>query len=86
MFLEAEDADRLQQAQRAERVGVGGVFRRLEADLHVALRRQIVDLVRLHLLHDADQVGRIRQVAVVQEEARLRARAGPDRDGRCGRC
>ena len=64
-----EDADRLEQAQRAERVGVGGVFRRLEADLHMALGGEIVDLVGLRLLHDADQVGRVGQVAVVQEEA-----------------
>ena len=44
---ELEQPDRFQQAQRAERVGVGGVFRRLEADLDVALRGEIVDLVGL---------------------------------------
>ena len=33
------------------------------------LRGKVVDLGRLHLLHDADKVGRIGQVAVVQEEA-----------------
>ena len=32
------------------------------------LRREVVDLVRLHLLDDADQVGGIGQVAVVQHE------------------
>ena len=42
-----EDADRLEQAQRAERVGIGGVFRGLEAHLDVALRGEIVDLVGL---------------------------------------
>ena len=71
-LLQAEDADRLQQPERAERVGVGRIFRRLETDLDVALRREIVDLVGLRLLHQADQVGRIGHVAVVQEEARLR--------------
>ena len=63
-----EDADRLEQPQRAERVGIGRVFRRLEAHLHVALRREIVDLGRLDLAQQPEQVGRIRHVAVVQEQ------------------
>ena len=33
---------------------------------------EIVDLVRLRLLHDADQVGRIRHVPVVQDELLVR--------------
>ncbi len=40
--------------------------------LHVALRREIVDFSRLHLLHDADEVGRVGHVAVVQEEPHIR--------------
>jgi len=35
----------------------------------VALRRQVVDLVRPHFLHHANQVGGIGQVAVVQDQA-----------------
>ena len=70
--LHAEDADRLQQPQRAERVGIRRVFRRLERHRDVALRREIVDLVGLDFLHDADEVGRIRHVAVVHEEAHFR--------------
>jgi hypothetical protein len=66
----AEDAQRLEQAQGAERVGVRGVLGGLEAHLDMALRRQVVDLVRLRLLHQADQVGGVGQVAVVQEKAR----------------
>jgi hypothetical protein len=46
----------LQQPQRAYSIGIGGVLGRLEADLHVALCGEIVDLGRLHLLDDADQV------------------------------
>ncbi len=49
-------------------VGVGGVFGRVEADLDVALGGEVVDLVGLHLLHDADQVGGVGQVAIVQEQ------------------
>ena len=55
--------------KRAERVGVRRVLRRLEAHLHVALGGQVVDLVRLCFLHDADQVGGIGEVAIVHEKA-----------------
>ena len=34
----------------------------------MALGGQVVDLVRLHLLDDADQAGTVGQVAVVQDE------------------
>ena len=68
-FLQAQDADGLEQAQGAERVGVGGVLGGLEAHLHVRLRREVVDLVGLGLLDDADQVGGVGHVAVVHEEA-----------------
>ena len=54
--------------KRADRVGVRRVFRRLERDGHVALRRQVVDLVGLHLLDDADEIGRIGQIAIMQLE------------------
>ena len=76
MLLEAQDADRLEQAQRADAVGVGGVFGRLEADLDVALGGQVVDLVGLHLLDDADQVGGVGQVAIVQDGSGRRRSCG----------
>lgn len=49
-------------------VYVGGVFRRIEADGHVGLGAEVIDLVRLDLLDDARQVGRVRQVAIVQDQ------------------
>ena len=36
----------------------------------MALRRKIVDLGRLRFLHDADEIGRIGHIAVMQEEVR----------------
>ncbi len=33
------------------------------------LRREVVDLVGLNLLHDADEVGCVGEIAVVEEEA-----------------
>ena len=56
------------QPQRPECVGVGRVFGRLEADVDVALGRQVVDFVGLRFLDDADQVGGVGDVAVMQEE------------------
>ncbi len=69
LLLQAEDADGFEDAQRADAVGVGGVFGHLERDGHVAHRGEVVDLVGLHFLNDADQVGGVGQVAVVQLEA-----------------
>ena len=66
-----QDADRLQHAQRAQRVRVGGVLGLLEGHRHVALRREVVDLVGLDLLDDAHQAARVGHVAVVQDEAAI---------------
>ena len=66
---EPEDADGLEQAQGAKGVGVRGIFGSLEAYPHVALRREIVDFVGCDFLHQADQIGRIGNVAVMEEEA-----------------
>lgn len=45
--------------------------RRSVPDLDVALRGEIVNLVGLRFLNEPDQVGRVGQIAVVQEKARL---------------
>ena len=66
LLLEPEDADGLEDPQRAERVGVRGVLRRLERHRDVALRGEVVDLVGLDLLDHADQVRGVGEVAVVQ--------------------
>ena len=34
----------------------------------MALRREVINLVGPRLLHDADEVGRVRHVAIVQNE------------------
>ena len=59
-------ADRLEQPQRAGAVGRGGVLRHLEGDLDVALRAEVVDLVRLDLVDQVDQADAVGEVAVVQ--------------------
>ena len=65
-FFQAQYANSLEQTQRAKSIGVCRIFRRLEGDLNVRLRREIVDLVRLRLLNDADDIGCIRDIAIVQ--------------------
>src|SRR3546814_9300723 len=57
------------QPQGAERIYVVGVFRRVEADLHVALGREVVDLGRPALLDDPDQVGGVGHVAVFDRKS-----------------
>ncbi len=54
---DAEDADCLKEAQRAEAIRIGRVLRGFEAHLHMALGGQVVDLVGLGLLHQPDDVG-----------------------------
>ena len=71
--FQAEDADRLEQAQSAQTIRIGGIFGRLEADLHMVLRGEIVDLVRLNLLHYADDVGGIGDIAEMQVHLRILA-------------
>src|SRR5579871_4468196 len=68
LLLHAEDADGLQEAQHADGIRIGGIFRALEADADMALGGEVVDLGRPDLLHQADQVGGIRHVAVVHQE------------------
>ena len=66
--LHAREANRLQQAHRAERVHVARELGRVERHAHMALCRQIVHLVRIDLVDDPHQVGAITEVAVVQKQ------------------
>ena len=68
LLFKAEDADRFEDAQGADPVGVGSVFGGFEGNRHVGHGRQVVDFVRLHLLDDADQVGGVGEIAVVEDE------------------
>ena len=63
---QAQDAHRLQNAQHADGVHVPGILRHVEAHLHMALGRQVIDLVRLDDIDDANQGGGIRQIALVE--------------------
>ena len=60
------DADSLQHTQNAQRVYIAGIFRRIEGNLDMALRSQIVDFIGFDFAHQTDQTRRIGQVSVVQ--------------------
>ena len=81
-----QEPDRLEQAERAQGVDVGGVLGFLEAHRDVRLRAEVVDLVGLDIAHDAGEVGGVGEVAVVQEQPAIVGRAGPGRGGRCAAC
>ena len=66
-----EDAHGLEQPERPEGVGVGRVFGGLEADLHVALGGQVVDLIGLMLLDQTNEIGGVSQITIMHEEARI---------------
>ena len=58
----------VQHAQDPHGGDVGGVLGHLEGDLHVALGRQVVDLVRPHALQRPDQAVLVHQVPVMENE------------------
>ena len=68
-FLEPQNANGFENAQRSHAVDVCGVFRAFKADGYMALSTKVVDFVGLRLLDDARQTAAVAQVAVVQLEA-----------------
>ena len=58
----------LEDTKHTEGVDVTGVLGGLEGHLYMGLRREVVDLVRLHLKHDADDAGGIRQIALMDDQ------------------
>jgi len=68
LVCEVEDPNCFKESQCAKRVRIGGIFRLLKGDHHVALRRKIVDLVGLYVLDHPDQTARVRHVAIVKKK------------------
>ncbi len=68
LFHQAQNTDGLQDAQGTKGIGIGGVLRGFEGDLNMTLGSQIVDLIRLHLLDDPDQVGGIGKIAIMENK------------------
>ena len=70
-LFEPEETDRFQQTQGADGIDVRGVFGGLEGDRHVGLGTQVVNFVRFNFAEDAGEVRAVREVAVVEAEARV---------------
>ena len=68
--LHARVSHGLEQAQRSAGDDIGSEFRHLEADLDVALRTEVVDLVGASIVKERGERTPVRQVGVVEEEAR----------------
>ena len=66
LFLQAAGTDSLQKPERPQSVGIGGIFRTIPRNLNMRLCRQIINLVRLNLLDQAQDIRGIRQIAVMQ--------------------
>ena len=61
-------ANRLEQPHGCHPRHIPGVFRDVEAHAHVALRAEMVDLVRLNRVHRLVRRDRVGEVAVVEKE------------------
>ena len=66
LFRQPQNPAGFQNPQHTQSVHVTGILRHIEGHLHMGLGRQIVNFVRLHQRDDADQAGRIGQIAVVK--------------------
>jgi len=74
--LQTAEAHSLQYAQHTGGIDIGRELRHIEADLHMALSGQIVDLIRAHGADDREDAHRIAQIAIVQVEARMTLQMG----------
>ena len=74
--LQAAEAHSLQHAQHAGGIDIGCELRHIEADLHMALGGQIVDLIRAHGADNREDAHRIAQIAVVQVEVGVTLQMG----------
>ena len=61
----------LQDTEHASGIHISGKFRRIEGNLHMALRGEVINFGRLDLAHHLHEAHGIAQVAKVQVEVRL---------------
>src|SRR5215831_10258833 len=61
--------DCFQDSDRAEAGNIGRVFRNVEAHAHVALRTEMINLIRLRRVKKFHQTHRVAEISVVQEHS-----------------
>jgi hypothetical protein len=62
-----QNSDGLEQPQST--ISIRRVFRRFERYLHMTLGGKVINLIRLRLLDDPNEVGSVRHVPVVHDKA-----------------
>ena len=70
-LFEVVGAHGLKHAENASSINVGGEFRGVKRNLHMALGREVIDFGRLDLAHDLHEAHGVAHVGVVQVEIRL---------------
>ena len=68
LFFQPKNADSFENAQSADTIGIGGIFRGIKTDRNVAHGSKVVDFVWLNLLNDTNQIGRISQITIVKDK------------------
>jgi hypothetical protein len=72
LFLQPQNPDGFEKPQCAKGIRIGRILRRLKGNLDMALGGDVVYLVRLNILHNADQVRGVGEVAIVHNESHIR--------------
>lgn len=67
-IFQAKYTNSFKDTQSADAVGVSRIFGRFETHRHVTHGGEVIDFIGLYLLDDADQVGGIGKIAVMQDE------------------
>jgi hypothetical protein len=67
----SENADRSNQPKRPDGISIGGILGSFKRNLDVTLSRKVVNLFGLRLLDNADQIGRIRHIALMHREPNM---------------
>ena len=75
-LFEVVGTDGFQYAENASSINVGGKFRGVKRDLHVALGSKVIDFGRLDLAHNFHEAHGVAHVGVVQMEVRLSLEVG----------
>ena len=68
LLFPTRKVNRLQETYRAERIHIAGELRRIKRNTHMTLRRKIVDLVRLNLVDQLDEIGAVAEITIVEKQ------------------
>src|SRR5436853_2979398 len=61
--------NRFQNANRSDASHIGGIFRNIETHAHMALRAEMVNLIRLQIIKQFHQINGISQIAVMEKKS-----------------